>query len=358
VSRPYVTPAWSFTPKLAFNAASYLLDQPLGNINASASRVIPTLSLDSAWVFERDTRFFGHAVRQTLEPRLLYVNTPFRDQISLPNFDSSTKDLNFDSVFTENAFSGVDRVSDAHHLTAGVTTRVLDPDTGAEVLRLGLAQRYLFRDQRITLQPDGSPDAPLMQGFRDLLLLGSTTLIPSWALNASVQYSPESGRLTRSVVGVRFSPGPYRTLSATYRLTRGLSEQVELGWQWPLYGPTPDEPGGSRRSVAPGGAVAPAASCQGSWYAVGRVNYSTLDRRITDAVAGVEYDAGCWIGRVVATRTSTGLSEATTRLAVQLELVGLSRLGSNPLQVLKDNILGYRLLRDERAPVQPLSTYD
>ena len=84
----------------------------------------------------------------------------------------------------------------------------------------------------------------------------------------------------------------------------------------------------------------------------------TARRRITDGVAGIEYDAGCWIGRVVATRTSTGLSEATTRLVLQLELVGLSRLGSNPLQVLKDNILGYRLLREERAPVQPLSTYD
>ena len=358
VSRPYVTPGWSFTPKLTFNAASYSLDHALGNIDATSSRVIPTLSLDSAWVFERDTRFFGRAVRQTLEPRLLYVNTPFRDQTSLPNFDSSAKDLNFDSVFTENAFSGIDRVSDAHHLTAGVTTRVLDPDTGAEVLRLGLAQRYLFRDQLITLQPNGSADVPLTQGLRDLLLLGSTTLVPSWALNASVQYSPESGRLMRSVVGMRYSPGPYRTLSATYRLTRGLSEQVELGWQWPIYGPTPDEPGGSRRSGGPSGAATGSGNCQGSWYAVGRVNYSTLDRRIIDAVAGVEYDAGCWIGRVVAARTSTGLSEATTRLAVQLELVGLSRLGTNPLQVLKDNVLGYRLLRDERAPVQPLSTYD
>ncbi len=358
VSRPYVTPGWSFTPKLIFNAASYSLDHALGNVDATASRVIPTLSLDSAWVFERGTRFFGRAVRQTLEPRLLYVNTPFRDQTSLPNFDSSAKDLNFDSVFTENAFSGIDRVSAAHHLTAGLTTRVLDPDTGAEVLRLGLAQRYLFRDQLITLQPNGSADVPLTQGLRDLLLLGSTTLVPSWALNASVQYSPESGRLMRSVVGMRYSPGPYRTLSATYRLTRGLSEQVELGWQWPIYGPTPDEPGGSSRSVGPSGAATGSGNCQGSWYAVGRVNYSTLDRRIIDAVAGLEYDAGCWIGRVVAARTSTGLSEATTRLAVQLELVGLSRLGTNPLQVLKDNVLGYRLLRDDRALVQPLSTYD
>jgi LPS-assembly protein len=50
-------------------------------------------------------------------------------------------------------------------------------------------------------------------------------------------------------------------------------------------------------------------------------------------------------------RLSTGSSSATTRLGVQLELTGFSRLnvGSNPLKVLKDNIPGYRLLREERS---------
>ena len=82
------------------------------------------------------------------------------------------------------------------------------------------------------------------------------------------------------------------------------------------------------------------------------------DSRVTDALLGFEYDAGCWIGRVVAEQLSTGSSEATTRLLVQLELVGLSRLGSNPLKVLKDNIPGYRLLRDEpRGSAEP-SSYD
>ena len=352
VSRPYVTPGWVLTPKVSFNAASYALDPAAGSTSTSTStsRLIPTLSLDSAWVFERDTSFFGRTVRQTLEPRLLYVNTPYHDQAGLPNFDASAKDFNFDSIFTESAFSGVDRVSDAHQITAGVTTRVLDPETGAEQLRLGLAQRYLLRDQLVT------PDAkPLTQRFSDLLLLGSTTLIPAWSLEASVQYSPDNNRATRSVVGARYSPGPYRTVSATYRLTRGLSEQVELGWQWPLYGSTPDE---SRASQRAGGSPAGGASCNGAWYGVGRVNYSTLDRRITDAIVGLEYDAGCWIGRIVATRQSTGLSEATTRLLFQLELVGLSRLGANPLQVLKDNIPGYRLLREGRGVAQPSSTYD
>lgn len=350
VSRPYVTPGWTLIPKISFNAASYSLDQVPGAIgpqNNSPSRVIPTLSLDSAWVFERDTSFFGHGVRQTLEPRLLYVNTPFKDQSGLPNFDASAKDFNFDSIFTENAFTGVDRVSDAHQVTAGVTTRVLDPDSGAELLRLGAAQRYLLRNQFVT--PDS---APLTQRLSDLLLLGSTTVIPAWSLEGSVQYSPDSNRVSRSVVSARYSPGPFRTVSATYRLTRGLSEQVELGWQWPIYGRTPIEAQASRASGASGG------SCTGSWYGVGRINYSTLERRLTDAIVGVEYDAGCWIGRIVASRQSTGLSEATTRLLLQLELVGLSKLGSNPLQSLKDNIPGYRLLREGRAEPLPSSTYD
>ena len=60
--------------------------------------------------------------------------------------------------------------------------------------------------------------------------------------------------------------------------------------------------------------------------------------------------------RPVAERLSTGRSEATTRLLLQLELVGLSRLGTNPLQVLKDNIPGYRLLREDRTTPAPATT--
>ena len=86
---------------------------------------------------------------------------------------------------------------------------------------------------------------------------------------------------------------------------------------------------------------------------MGRVNYSRRDSRVTDSIIGFEYDAGCWIGRVVAERLSTGRSEATTRLLFQLELVGLSRLGSNPLGTLRENIPGYRLLREDPATIIP-----
>ena len=339
VERAFGTSAWYLTPRMTLNAASYHLDQPAPGLDMRSSRVIPTLSLDMGAVFERDSRWFGQSERQTLEPRLLYVNTPFRDQTRLPNFDAAASDFNPVSVYAENAFSGIDRVSDSHQITAGVTTRLYDPQTGAETLRLGVAQRLLLRDQQVT--PDG---VPVTHHLSDLLLDGSTTLLTNWRLDASTQFDQDRRRVVRSILGARYSPGPFRTVSAGYRLARNLSsdivnqrsEQLEMGWQWPVY------KGTARPLGASGG-------CGGTLFAVGRVNYSLKDSRITDSVVGVEYDAGCWVGRIVSERLSTGRSEATTRLMLQLELIGLSRLGSNPLQVLKDNIPGYRLLREPRA---------
>jgi LPS-assembly protein len=91
---------------------------------------------------------------------------------------------------------------------------------------------------------------------------------------------------------------------------------------------------------------------------VGRTFYSTRDRRLTDGIGGFEYDAGCWIFRAVGERISTGTAQATTRLMLQLELVGLSRLGTNPLQVLRNNIPGYRLLREDATSAPPPASYE
>jgi LPS-assembly protein len=335
LSLPFNRPGAWLTPKITLNAASYQTDQ--AGQSSRQSRLIPTASLDAGLLLERATTWFGRPQRQTLEPRLLYVNTPYHNQSGLPNYDSAERDFNAVSIYAESSFTGIDRVSDAHQITAGFTTRLVDANTGAETLRLGLAQRTRLRDQRVVISGD-----TLTQRFSDVLVEGSTSVYKPWTLEAALQYNPDVQRIERSIVGVRYQPGPFRTLSAGYRLARDLSEQVEMGWQWPVY----------RGTARPIGA---AGGCGGTLYAVGRLNYSLRDSRMTDSIAGVEYDTGCWIGRVVAERLSTGRAEATTRLLLQLELSGLSRLGSNPLQVLKDNIPGYRLLRESsRSPTPTL----
>lgn len=336
VAAPLGGEAWWLIPRISVNAAAYDLDAAQPDGRRRMSRVIPTLSIDHGWVFERDATLFGREMRQSLEPRLFYVNTPYRDQTNLPNFDSAPKDFNFDSIYTDNPFSGIDRVSDLHALSVGATSRWVSTSQGEEVLRLGAVQRFLFRDQLIT--PDGQP---VTQRFSDLLLAAAAHLDEKWWADATTEFNPETSRSVRSVLRARYSPGPFKTASIAYRLARGQSEQVELAWQWPIYG----QPAATRTAGAGG-----SASCGGAWYSAGRVQYSLRDKRLTDSVAGFEYDAGCWVLRFGLERLSTGRAETNTRLMLQLELVGLSQLGSNALKVLKDNVPGYRRLSSDRSP--------
>ncbi|NDY91998.1 LPS-assembly protein LptD [Ideonella livida] len=295
--------------------------------NAHRSSVVPTFSLDMGLRFERPLSSLGADLLQTLEPRLHYVRTPLRAaQASLPLFDTAASDFNAYSIYADNAYTGGDRVSDANQITFGATSRFLSRDNGTERLRLGFAQRYQFSEQQ--LGPDVSSGS---SRFSDLMLFGSGQLHERWHADATLQYNVDLARPARTVGTLRYQPGPFRTLSGTYIYTRGQSEQYGLGWQWPLY----------QREASGSG------QCQGTFYGVGRGLYSKTDGRLTDALAGVEYDSGCWVFRVVAERTAIGQATASTHFMVQLELVGLSRLGSNPLKTLKDQIPGYRLLRED-----------
>ena len=345
VSRPWLFPAGFFTPKIQLHATRYEFDAPLANGLRSASRVVPTFSLDSGLQFERQAGFFGRDFTQTLEPRAFYVRTPFRDQSQLPNYDSGANSFNFATVFTENAFVGNDRISDANLLTLGLTSRLLDPATGAEAVRFGVAQRLRFEDQNVAL-PGG---LPVSDRISDLLVGASVNWVPQWSFDSTVQFNPKIKQSERSSFGVRYNPSNYRTLSAAFRRQRGISEQIDLGWQWPINDLWGDKGRDLGAGQGQGG---------GRYYAVGRLNYSTLEKRLTDSVVGVEYDGCCWIGRVVLQHSQNGLSNSGTKILFQLELIGFSRIGSSPLESLKANVPRYQFLREKISPPSRFTTYD
>jgi LPS-assembly protein len=346
VSRPWQAPGWFFTPKLQLHGTQYQFDAPLATNGAtSATRTVPTASLDSGLVLERDAAFFGRNFRQTLEPRAFYTYTPFRDQNYLPNYDSAQHDFNFATIYTENAFVGNDRIADNNLLTVGVSSRLLDPDTGAEAARFGVAQRIRFKDQQVTLPGT----APVSERLSDLLFGGSLTWSPTWSTDAIVQYNPKTGRSVRSTLSGRYSPSPYRVVSAAYRLQREQSEQMDVGWQWPLN----DLWGDRGQNLGPG-----MGQGEGRWYSVGRLNFSLRDRRLVDAIVGLEYDAGCWLGRVVLERLQSGTSTSNKRILFQLEFVGFTRVGSNALQTLRDNVPRYQFLREQTTQPSRFSNYE
>ena len=337
VSYPMIAPVGFITPKLQLHTSGYQFDSALSSGAQSANSTVPTLSLDTGLVFERNTSLFGHSYVQTLEPRAFYVYTPYIDQSQLPLYDTALADFNFASIYTENAFVGNDRISDNNLLTLGVTTRYIDPDTGAQAARLGIAQRIRFEQQKVTLN---SATSPADTGLSDVLLGAAVNLNSRWTLDSTVQYNPLTAQSDSSVVGARFNPSDYRVINLAYRFQRDVSEQIDLSWQWPIN----DLWGDRGQSLSAGRGQG-----EGRYYAVGRMNYSMDQSAMVDTVLGLEYDAGCWLGRLVYSRTQTSTATAIERIMFQIEFVGFSRIGIDPLATLKQNISHYQNLRDSSS---------
>jgi LPS-assembly protein len=345
VSAPWVQPGGYITPKLQLHLSSYVFDSALSNGSTRTQRSVPTFSLDSGLTFERDANYLGQSFRQTLEPRAFYVYTPYRDQSLLPNYDSGAKDFNFTSIYTENAYVGNDRIADNNLLTLGVTTRLLNPDTGGENARFGIAQRLRLASQRVALPGETLVDERLS----DLLLGASVNGGRTWSADTTLQYNPKTSRSVRTNLGGRYTPSDYRLINLAYRLQRGASEQLDIGWQWPLN----DLWGDRGQNLGPGQGQGP-----GRWYSVGRLNYSLKDRKLVDMIAGIEYDAGCWISRVVLDRLQSSTTSANTRIMLQLEFVGFSHIGASPLRTLRSNIPNYQYLREQTSVPSRFSNYD
>ena len=343
LSAPQYLPYGYVTPKLMLQTRQYQYDETYKGIygtstaSNNASVTVPSFSVDSGVVFERPSQWFGTDWTQTLEPRAYFVNTPYRAQSDLPTYDTGLNDFNFATIFTENAFSGQDRISDSRTLTVGATSRLINPETGGEGAKFALAQRFRFKDQQVLLTPT---DTPLTDSYSDILLGASTFLTPRWALDSIVQYNPETAISERSSVGTRYTPSSYRVLTASYRYQRSVSTTLDVAWQWPLNDMWGDRGVDDGRGRGLG---------EQRWFTVGRGNYSMLEKRFIETLTGLEYDAGCWVGRVVVSRSQVSLTDSpNSRLMFQLEFNDFSRVGINPLSSLKNNIPRYQNLRENQ----------
>ena len=319
--------SWGYVvPKIGYHYTRYNLGENANGLE-DASRSLPISSVDAGLYFDRDMTWGGRAFQQTLEPRLYYLNVPFRDQGRLPNFTTAERDFNFAQIFTENRFVGGDRIGDANQLTIALTSRLIESETGLERFRAALGQVYYFRPPRVTLG-EAASDAK----SSDIVALASSQMSKAVSVDLGLQYTPNLSRSQKLTLEAHYSPEPGSIVNAAYRYARGSIDstdpaqagiqQVDLSSQWPI-----------TRNIS----------------ALGRWNWSTKDRKLLEGLAGFEYNAGCWQVRAVAHRFITATQQYSTSFQIQLELSGLSRIGINPLETIRQNISGYRR-SDEIAP--------
>ncbi len=325
VAYPITRAGWFFTPKAKLNFTKYKLEDLDNSLvtNTSLSRTLPTLSLDTGLIFDRDSTIFGDGSIQTLEPRLFYAYTPYRDQSDFPIFDTSKLTFGYARLFSENRYSGYDRIADQNSLTAALTSRFLDGD-GTERLRFTVGQQFNFQKQRVYLY---KPSEDNSRDYSDLLLLANGQLTEEFNFDSNLQYGMNNSKINSGNIAMHWKPGPMKSLNAEYRymrneidyITGSKIDQTIISGQWPI---------GDR------------------WYLVGQHNFSFADDRVIESIAGVEYNADCWVLRLVAMHEATSSDESNNSFYVQLELKGFARVGNDPVKEIQDKVTGYDALTE------------
>jgi LPS-assembly protein len=327
LAAPLLSPGYYFTPKAGVRSTRYNLTRVTDPAQPEAPQVtVPWATVDSGFVFERDTSsLLGEGATQTVEPRLFYVYVPYRNQDQIPLFDTALADFNYAQLFTENRFVGGDRFGDANQLTAALTSRFLHPN-GQEALRATIGQRYYFADERVGL----TPTSPLRSTTdSDILAAIGGRVNPRWSFDSAAQYNRHEQRGERYSVALRYTPETAKVLNASYRYNREALKQIDISTQWP---------------IAPG------------WYGVGRYNYSLLDKRLLEGLAGFEYNAGCWVFRAVVQRIRAAADVSTTAFIMQIEFNGIGTIGTDEVvELLKRNVPGYSVTNPTNSQLAPPS---
>lgn len=320
LSLPLLGSYWFVTPALSYNLTNYNIEDGTGNTQALDTRKLTTSSLDAGLFFDRK---LDNGLLQTLEPRMYYLKVPYVDQASLPLFNTSIPDFSIAQLFRDNRFVGGDRIGDANQLTLAMTSRLLNPGTGDEIMRASLGQIMYFEDRRVNLL--GTTETASSSASIAELSTGSE----HWRSTASVQWNSHTRRSEKQNFLLHYQSDQQYTKSTHifnigYRLrddgtiSSDNIEQSDVSFVTPI----------SRD------------------YAVfGRWNYSLKDKRDIDVIGGLSYDSCCWSVQLLAQRRLNSSNIAATydnSIMVQLVLKGLGSVSGNSAQTtLSRAIPGY-----------------
>lgn len=353
ISMPLEGASWFLRPTLAWRYTSYGLDSDLADSiatdratdfandngvpvtpdliarfrNDSPSRSLPIASLDAGVYFDRSTTIRGERYLHTLEPRIYYLNAPYRDQSDLPRFDTTAMTYSWGQLFRDNRYTGADRQTDANQLTTALTTRLISEDDGRERLSASIGQIQYFDDVRTTL----GGERPIEQGKSAWIADVSVSPSDRWNINVGYQWDPKFRGEDLASLRLRYLIGEAGVVNLGYRYRRNpttredLLEQVDFSFLYPI-----DQ----------------------NWSVVGRYYYSLLDDKLLESIAGVQWESCCLAVRLVARRYVRNRDgDLDDSLRLEFELKGLGSAGQKTERELRRAILGYD--RDDLYLVPP-----
>jgi LPS-assembly protein len=302
-------PGYYLRPSAAWEYTQYAL-RDTGGADNSPSRNLPILTVDSGLQFERLAGANG--VRNyTLEPRLMYVYIPYREQSQLPIFDTAPPDANIIELFQPNRYVGVDRVGDANQVTAALTTNMFESASGMRYLSATIGRTFALQSPQVTLPAEVLAANPSSGIVSEIDL----TAYRHWTMQLDVATAHDISQISRTDVNLQYRPDGGKVANFGYRFQQGVIQQADASFAWPV---------------------------SHHWDAYGRAVYSLLGHQSIDDFAGFQFRGDCWGMRAVVRRSlSTRTGERDTGFYLQLELTGLSNVGTGADAFLQQSIRGY-----------------
>ena len=132
---------FNINTNLGIKTISYdLSDKSSNNSNV----VVPNILIDVNSLFIKSNK----ASKSSIEPRLIFGYTPYKNQNNNPVFDSDDLSMN-NELFVNRRFSGMDRVGDQKFYT--LSMKYSKFHMNMEKLQISISKKYYLKDRKLFL---------------------------------------------------------------------------------------------------------------------------------------------------------------------------------------------------------------
>jgi len=309
IAMPIQKESWEITPKFGIRYIDYSLNN--NSVNEE-SKTTPIMSLRGKIYLEK---MLGDKL-YTLEPEAYILYAPIGNQDNNPIFDSGLKEFKY-SLFAENRFYGEDRFNDSKQMTLALTHRIIDDNTGDELLSGTLGQIIYFDDRDVHLTADTKHHSD----SSNIIGLLSAKISDNGLLSLGSVYNPHEGHGMRNSLRYRYDASTEsrnQLFNFDYRFTRSDEEEIDLSGVY---------------------------SFSDSFSVVGKHNYSFSNNRSNiestlDTMFGVEFNSCCYAFKIVSRQYWTG-SENDNILYFEFLPKGLTTTNNEVSTVLRNGVPGY-----------------
>lgn len=264
---PIVTPAWFLNSEVKLLQTNYTqknIDNA-SKLDKNVSRTLPKIRVHGGVNFDRNLSLFGRNYNQTLEPQLQYLYIPDKDQSNIGIYDTTNLQDDYNGLFRDRRFSGIDRIAQANQISWGLTSRILDKKN-SELLRMSLGRIVYFNESNFN-NNEQSVIADKSALAADVFV----HLSRNWQFSSDIQFNTDTNTTSKSQTSLDYLFSDNQTIQLNHRYATDVSgESLE------------------QMSLAATVKIAQ------RWQFVGRFTQDLQGKRSIESYAGLEYSSCCW----------------------------------------------------------------